>query len=162
MRHLCTRRAIVVLTLFAVLLTLDAGFDAKLDASALAGIIVAGGALAWMIVQLANTVLHGSRYDRTRAVVALNVLGALPALVMLRPLAAVSDDRIVWLATRASIAWPAAVVLWTTAVSVSTSRRETRLDEARGRTLVLRRPRAATPRTSPARLDDRGALRRAS
>jgi hypothetical protein len=153
MRHLANRRAIVVLTLFALLFTLDAGFDAKLDASAIVGIMVAGWALAWAIVQLADTVLHGSHHDRARAIVALNVIGALPLLVMLHSLGASPDDGVVMLVTRATIAWLAAVVLWTTAVSLSTSRRETRLDHARGKTLVpLYRPRVRHSARFPRRV----------
>ena len=163
MRHLATRRAIVALTLFALLFTLDAGFDARLGASAMLGVMVAGCVLAWVIVQLAGTVLHGSDGDRARAVVALNIIGALPTLVMLRPLAASSDDQMVALATRATIVWLAAVVLWTTAVSLSTSRRETRLDEARGRTLVpLHRPRALASHNSRSTFGERVPSRRFS
>lgn len=136
MRHLSTRRALVALSLFALLFTVDAAFDAELGASAIAGLILGAGALAWVILRLSEQVLHGSRNMRIRAIVALNVIGAMPSILLLRFIAAAEQADIVGPAMQATVGWLIAVIVWTTSVSISAAHKRTQVRIARGNGIV--------------------------
>jgi hypothetical protein len=70
-----------------------------------------------------------------RAIIAHNVVGSMPTLLMLRFVAAAEEAGVVALATRATVSWLVVVVLWTTAVRVTAARENER--RARdGRSLV--------------------------
>lgn len=141
MRQRSSRRAIVVLALFALLFSIDAAYATELGVAGILVIVALGGALALAMLRLANAVLHGSPAHRTRAIVVLNGIAAAPSVIMLVFIGAVREARVVNPAIRATLVWLLAAVAWTTATALAAATDSKRRREARGQTLVpLYRP----------------------
>lgn len=115
MRTTVARRAILILSLMALLFSIDAAFTAELSVGAVTLLIVAGIAFARWIVHLAERALHESPEHRWGALVGLNVTGVVPALIAFGMVQALAPSQRAW-AARATLAWIAAIAVWTTMV----------------------------------------------
>ena len=150
MRTRTARRAVIALSLLALLFSIDAANDADVSPSVLILIVLTGVALAHGILDLASRALQAPRHARTRALLALNAIGVAPAVVAFVVLRGLSLPQRAW-AARATLAWMAAIITWTSLVVLG----------APARTHLPMQHRARQPRRRPAapkvrlRLDQR-------
>lgn len=109
----------------ALLFTLDAAIEARLEPSQLVGLVVLGLVFGAGLMQLAAMIDQGTGRRRRRALVALNLAGAMPAVFVLG-LGAGLQSEMEPLFLRATVAWGIAAFL-TTALILWAARRSSRV-----------------------------------
>ena len=119
------RRLILILSTVALLFTLDAAVEARVEPSRFLGLVVLGLVFGAGLMQIAAMVDRGTRRQRHGALVALNVVGATPALLVLG-LGAGLQAELKPLFLRGTVAWGVAAFL-TTALIIWAGHRSSRV-----------------------------------
>ena len=119
MRHHFIRHALFVIALMGLLFTLDAALDVDMTVTDIVLLCIVGVAFAYALVRLASRVLRGSIRARLTAVFGINVLGLVPALIMLPVVMSLPDASAARVGSRVVIIWLLSIAAWTTAVLAS-------------------------------------------
>lgn len=132
------RHTLLVLALAGLMLALDAALAASVTGSSISILVLGGIVFAFLLARLATWVMRGGLRTRLLAAFGVNVLGLIPAIVMLPVVMSWPDPAAARVGSRVVIIWLLAIVVWTTSVLASVT------------PLRFRRPRhAAAPARRP-------------